>query len=73
MQVATGTVFDGIVVPECVILPEGALVTVLSSDTEVSVRLSPTEEADLMAALDEADRETGSAADEVLERLRKFG
>ena len=34
---------------------QDALVTVLSSDTEAPVRLSPTEEADLMAALDEAD------------------
>ncbi len=73
MQVATGTVIDGKVVLDGVIPPEGALVTVLSSDTEASVRRSPTEEADLMAALDEADREAGTAADEVLERLRKFG
>lgn len=73
MQVATGTVINGKVVLEGVTLPEGALVTVLSSDTEASVRLSPAEEADLMAALDEADREVGSAAELVLERLRKFG
>ena len=72
-QVATGTVINGKVVLEGVTLPEGALVTVLSSNTEASVRLSPTEEADLMAALDEADREAGTAAEVVLERLRKFG
>ena len=73
MQVATGTVIDGKVVLEGVTLPEGALVTVLTSDTEASVRLSPAEEADLMAALDEADREAGTAAEDVLDRLRKFG
>ncbi len=72
MQVATGTVINGKVVLDGVTLPEDALVTILSSDTGASVRLSPAEEADLMAALDEADREAGTAADEVLERLRKF-
>ena len=73
MQVATGTVINGKVVLEGVTLPEGALVTVLSTDTEASIKLSPAEEADLMAALDEADREAGTAAEVVLERLRKFG
>lgn len=73
MQAATGTVINGKVVLEGVTLPEGALVTVLSSDTEASIKLSPTEEADLTAALDEADREAGSAAEVVLERPRKFG
>ncbi len=73
MQVATGTVINGKVVLEGVTLPEGALVTVLSTDTEASIKLSPAEEADLMAALDEADREAGTAAEVVLERLHKFG
>lgn len=73
LPVATGTVVDGKVVLEGVALPEGALVTVLSSDTEASVRLSPAEVADLMVALDEADQEAGTAAEEVLERPRKFG
>ena len=73
MQVATGTVINGKVVLEGVTLPEGALVTVLSTDTEASIKLSPAEGADLMAALDEADREAGTAAEVVLERLRKFG
>jgi len=73
MQVATSTVSNGKLVLDGVTLPEGALVTVLSTDTQAAVRLSPTEEADLMAALDEADREAGTAAEVVLERLRKFG
>ena len=72
MQAAAGTVIDGKVVLNGVTLPEGALVTVLSRDTEASVRLSPTEEADLMAALDEANQEAGTAADEILARLRRF-
>ena len=73
MQVATGTVINGKVVLEGVTLPEGALVTVLSTDTEASIKLSPAEEADLMFALDEADRVAGTAADEILARLRRFG
>ncbi len=73
MHVEIGTVIEGKVLLEGVKLPEDALVTVLSSDTEAPVRLSPTEEADLMAALDEADQEAGTAADEILARLRRFG
>lgn len=73
MQIATGTVVDGKVVLEGVILPEGALVTVLSADTELSIRLSAAGEAALLAALDEADQEPGTPADEVLDRLRKYG
>jgi hypothetical protein len=37
------------------------------------VKLSPEEEADLLAALDEADREEGVPAAEFFERLRRFG
>jgi hypothetical protein len=73
MRVATGTVVNGKVVLEGVVLPEGALVTVLASDTQAGVRLSPEDEAELLAAVDEADQEAGSPADEVLERLRKYG
>ena len=73
MHLATGTVISGQAVLNDVTLPEDARVTVLSSDTEAPVRLSPTEKADLMAALDEADQEAGTAAGEILVRLRRFG
>lgn len=63
---------NGKVVVEGVVLPEGARVTVLTEDAEVSVRLSPAEEKELLAALDEADREPGIPADELLERFRKY-
>lgn len=72
MQVATGTVVDGKVVVEGVVLPEGALVTVFTEDADAFVRLSPSEEAELLAALDDADREHGIPADELIERLRKY-
>ena len=73
MQVATGTVVDGKVIVEGLSLPEGTLVTVVTRESEATVRLSPRGEADLLDALDEADREEGISADELFERLRRFG
>lgn len=73
MQVASGTVVDGKVVVEGLSLPEGTAVTVLARGDEAVVRLPPREEADLLAALDEADREEGIPAEEFFARLRRFG
>jgi len=73
MQVVTGTVIEGKVVLEGVLLPEGTLVTVLARDSESSVRLPPALQAELEEALDEADREEGISGDELLEQLRKCG
>ena len=73
MQVATGTVVEGKIVVEGLSLPEGTLVTVLTRDVEPAVRLSPEEEAELLDALDEADREEGISAEELFDRLRRHG
>lgn len=73
MQIATGTVVDGKIVVEGLSLPEGTLVTVVTRDSEPAVRLSPEEEAELLDALDEADREEGISAEELFERLRRHG
>lgn len=74
MQVATGTVIDGKVVVEGLALPEGTVVTVLTrDDDEEAVQLSPAEEAELLEALDEADREDGVSAQELFARLQRFG
>lgn len=73
MQLATGTVIDGKVVIEGLALPEGTVVTVLTRDHEQAVRLSPAEEAQLLEALDEADREEGISAEELFARLQRFG
>ena len=73
MQVATGKVVNGKVVVEGLSLPDGTVVTVFANDAEATVRLSPTEEAALSSALDEADREEGISAEELFERLRKYG
>lgn len=73
MQVISGTVVSGKVVVEGLSLPEGTVVTVLARGDEAVVKLSPQEEADLLAALDEADREDGIPAAEFLSRLTRFG
>ena len=73
MQLATGTVVAGKIVVEGLSLPEGTLVTVLTRDVEPPVRLSPEEEAELLEALAEADREEGISAEELFERLRRHG
>jgi hypothetical protein len=73
MQVASGTVVDGKIVVEGLSLPEGTAVTVLARGDEATVKLSAEEEAELLAALDEADREAGIPAHEFFARLRRFG
>ena len=73
MQLATGTVVDGKVVVEGLALPEGTVVTVLTHDNEKAIRLLPADEAELLEALDEADREEGISAEELFVRLRRFG
>ena len=73
MQVVSGTVIDGKVVGEGLSLPEGTAVTILARGDKAIVRLSPQEEAELLAALDEADREEGVPAEEYFARLRCFG
>jgi len=73
MQVITGTVVDGKVVVEGLSLPEGTVVTVFARDEESPVKLPPAEEAELLDALDEADREEGISAEELFDRLRKYG
>lgn len=73
MQVISGTVVDGKVVVEGLSLPEGMVVTVFAREEESPVHLSPAEEAELLEALDEADREEGISAEELVDRLRKYG
>jgi len=73
MQVITGIVVDGKVVVEGLSLPEGSVVTVFARDEESPVKLPPAEEAELLDALDEADREEGISAEELFVRLRKYG
>jgi len=73
MSVAIGTVKDGKIVLEGVPLPEGSVVTVLADDDRPAVKLPPDLEAELQAAIDEADAEEGGAGPEFLESLRRYG
>jgi len=73
MQVVSGVVVDGKIVCDGLSLPEGTAVTVMARGDEAAVRLSADEEAELLAALDEADREQGIPAHQFFERLRRFG
>jgi hypothetical protein len=73
MTVALGRVKDGKVVLEDAALPEGTFVTVLADDDRPAVKLSPELEAELLAAIDEADAEEGGAGPEFLARLKRAG
>ena len=73
MQIASGTIIGGKVVVEGLSLPEGTVVTVLARGDEAAVRLLPQQEAELLDALDEADREEGISAEELFARLQRFG
>ncbi len=73
MKVAAGTVVDGKVVVEGESLAEGTKVTVVLLDDEESFDLTPEEEAELLASIDEIERGEYVSADELLERLRRFG
>ena len=73
MSVAIGTVKDGKIVLEGTALPEGAIVTVLVDDDRPAVKLPPDLEAELQAAIDEADAEEGGAGPEFLESLERYG
>ena len=73
MQVVTGAVVEDKVVLEGASSPEGTVVTIFARDLEETVRLPSALQAELEAALDEADREEGISGDELLGKLRKYG
>ena len=73
MKVATGTVIDGKVVVEGESLAEGTKVTVVLREDEEFFDLTAEEEAELLASIAEIERGEYITADELLERLRRFG
>ncbi|HEY9064302.1 MAG TPA: hypothetical protein VIO33_04915 [Burkholderiaceae bacterium] len=73
MQVVTGTVVDGKVVLEGASLPDGTVVTILAKGAEDLVHLPPALQSELEDALEEADRAEGISADELIEKLHKYG
>ena len=72
MQVLSGTVIEGKVVLDGASLPDGATVTVFAEQPGEVVRLPPHLQAELEAAIDEADREEGISPEELFEQLKKY-
>ena len=56
MRITTGRIRDGHVDVREAALPEGSLVTIIAREVDEPFELTPQEEAELAAALDEADR-----------------
>lgn len=73
MQIATGKVVEGKVVVDGLPLVEGAMVTVLTAEPDEPFALSPQDEDELLAAMQEIDRGEFVSADQLLESLRRFG
>lgn len=71
MKIATGKVVGGKVVVDGDALEEGALVTVLSRDSENGFTLSAEEEAELLLSIAEADRGETISSEEVLAKLAR--
>jgi hypothetical protein len=72
MRVITGTVRNGKIEVEGCNLPEGATVTVGVPEEESVIELSPEEDAELYARIQEADRGETVDAAEVRELLRRI-
>ena len=49
------------------------LVTVFANEAESAVRLAPATEAEQLEAFDDADKDKGISAEEMFDRLRKYG
>lgn len=72
MKVATGKVVDGKVVVAGDALSEGAAVTVLVPENDETFVVSAEEEAQLLAAISEADRGNFVSSEQILENLRRL-
>ncbi len=71
MRITTGKVRDGAIDLDGEVLPEGSIVTVIARDDEEEFELEPNEEADLIVAIEEADRDQTVDSSIVLDQLRR--
>jgi len=71
MLITTGKVQGGTIKLDEPNLPEGAVVTVLDPEGDETFELAQTEEAKLLAAIAEADRDNVVSAAHVLEQIRQ--
>jgi hypothetical protein len=70
MLITTGKVNDGVIQVETKDLPDGTTVTVLASEGDETFALDATQEAELLAAIAEAERGEVIDAAEVLQQIR---
>ena len=73
MKVATGTVIGGKVVVEGETLAEGEAVTVVLREDGETFELSPEDEAELLESIAAIERGEFISAEQLLDRLRRFG
>ena len=70
MLITTGKVNDGMIQLDTQSLPEGATVTVLAHEGDETFELSTAQEAELLAAIAEAERGELLNASKVLQQIR---
>ena len=70
MLITTGKVHEGTIQLDGETLPEGAIVTVLTPEGDETFELGPEQEAQLLAALGEAERGEVISASELLQQIR---
>ncbi len=71
VQLTTGTVVGGKVVIDGDLLTEGAVVTILSRESDETFEVPADLEPELLESMAEADRGDTISADELIERLRR--
>lgn len=69
MKIITGHVVNGTIVVEGEKLEEGTKVTVLTKEDDETFQLSPQDQAELLMALDQANRGDVVSGDELLRQL----
>ncbi len=69
MRIITGHVVNGTIVVEGERLEEGTTVTVLAKEDDETFQLSPQDEAELLVAIDQANRGDVVSGDELLRQL----
>ncbi|HJT20755.1 MAG TPA: hypothetical protein VJ746_09805 [Nitrospira sp.] len=71
MLITTGKVLGGTIKVDADDLPEGTVVTVLAPEGDETFELGPEEEAQLLAAIAEADRGDATPASQILKHIRR--
>ena len=71
MLITTGKVNNGVIQIDTKDLPNGTTVTVLAHEGDETFELDATQEAELLAAIAEADRGELISASELLQKIRR--